>query len=53
MSKWYWNIEGHEGTKRIFECQVSYSYFSESQIKSVLMVLAAKAGLTYNEIINA
>jgi len=53
MSKWYWHIEGYEGTRRIFECQVSYSHFSGSQIDAVLMALAAKGGLTYDEIINA
>jgi hypothetical protein len=53
MSRWYWHIEGHEGTRKIFDRQVQYSYFSETQIKALLMALAAKEGLTYIEILNA
>lgn len=52
-SRWYWHIEGYEGTKKFFGRQVNYSQFSEAQIRAVLMALAAKGGLTYNEIINA
>jgi hypothetical protein len=53
MSAWYWHIEGYDGTQKIFECEVKYAHFSKTQIEAVLMALAAKAGLTFTEIINA
>jgi len=53
MKPKYWYIEGYDSTTKIFEKKVNVGCFSENQIKSLLMALAAKAGLNFNEIVGA
>jgi len=53
LSKRYWLIRGYEGTSEIFATRVSIGHFSEEQIKGLLRSLAAKAGLTFDEIVGA
>jgi hypothetical protein len=49
----YWLIRGYDGSKLFFERSVGLGQFTESQMGHLLMALAAKAGLSYNEIIGA
>jgi hypothetical protein len=53
MHKRYWRIQGHDGFKTIFETTVEHRLFTNEQIQQVLQALAAKAGLTFTEIIGA
>ena len=53
MKKLYWRIEGRDSTTRIFERTVEHGQFTVSQMEHLLMALAAKAGLDYNEIVGA
>ena len=48
-----WHIVGWDGTKKIFETHVPLGCFSENQIQRLLMCLAAKSGLTFEEIVGA
>jgi len=49
----YWRIEGFDSSTPIFETKVKVGYFSNQQIEVLLMALAAKAGLEYDEIVGA
>ena len=53
MKPKYWEITGYRSLKKIYEKRVKYGCFSDAQIERVLMALAAKAGLNYDEIIGA
>ena len=53
MKQRYWHIEGYNSTTKIFNKKVKVGCFSENKIKSLLMTLAAKAGLNFNEIVGA
>ena len=48
-----WEIRGYDGTEKIFEVRVPAGYFTENQIQELLKTLAAKAGLSFNEIVGA
>lgn len=49
----YLVIEGYDGTERIFRRRVFAGCYSERQLDDLLRALAAKAGLTFNEIMGA
>ena len=49
----YWRIQGHEGLTLIFERTVKIGQFTDDQMKDLLRALAAKAGLSFNEIVGA
>jgi hypothetical protein len=49
----HWKIEGYDGTTLIYAENVRRWYISDSKIKEILKILAAKAGLTCEEIIGA
>jgi len=53
MSSRYWHIEGYDSLTQIYDRKVKLGYFTERQIQSVLMALAAKAGLSFDEIVGA
>ena len=46
-----WKIEGRDGETLIFEAEVSYGCMTERQMQITLKCLAAKAGLSYEEIV--
>ena len=47
----YWVIEGFESGKRIYQCEIPAG--SIPNIKELMRCLAAKAGLTFDEIVGA
>ena len=49
----YWRIVGYRSAKRIFEDYVLLGSLSEKEMTSVLRVLAARAGLTFEEILDS
>ena len=51
--KTYWRIVGYQSTKKIFETDLPYGLFTDRQMSNVLRVLTAKAGLTFDEIIDS
>jgi 4-diphosphocytidyl-2C-methyl-D-erythritol kinase len=51
--KLYWRICGYDSSTPIFERTVELGQFTEKQMEQLLMALAAKAGLNYNEIVGA
>jgi hypothetical protein len=51
--KLYWLIEGHDSFKIIFQMKVGIGQFTSAQLDGLLKALAAKAGLTYSEIVGA
>jgi len=51
--KRYWLIEGYDGLTKIYERKVEGSHLTENQVPPMLMTLAAKAGLTLDEIVGA
>ena len=53
MKKLYWRIRGYDSLEQIFDRTVELGQFTENQIKRLLMTLAAKAGLGYDEIVGA
>ncbi len=53
MKEKYWSIEGFDSTERIFHVTVPAASYSEKQIQLLLQMLAAKDGLTYQEIVGA
>ena len=53
MSKRYWLIKGHDGFKTIFEMKVGAGQITDDQIHLLLQALAAKAGLTFAQIVGA
>jgi len=53
MTQQYWHIEGYDGTTKIFDRKVKTGYFSGDQMEALLKALAAKAELTFDEIVGA
>ncbi len=51
--KKYWRIVGRDSTKKIFEESVPLGSFTDGQMEKLLQVLAARAGLSFQEIIDA
>jgi hypothetical protein len=51
--KLYWLIKGHNSLEIFFEMKVGIGQFTSDQIHHLLKALAAKAGLTYSEIVGA
>lgn len=52
-NKRYWRIQGYDSLKIIFETTVELGQFTDDQICHLLKALAAKAGLTFPEIVGA
>ena len=53
MTKKTWEISGYDGGEVIFVKEVLLQCFPENRIQELLKVLAAKAGLSFEEIIGA
>jgi hypothetical protein len=53
MNQKYWHIEGYDSTTKIYDRKVKVGFFSENQIQNLLKALAAKAGLSFDEIVGA
>ena len=53
MAKLYWRIQGYTAAERIFETRVKNGQFTVDQIRRLLQALAAKAGLSNDEIVGA
>jgi hypothetical protein len=53
MRKTYWEIRGFSGLRKIFEKHAPAGCFSERQIQDLLKALAAREGLTLDEIVGA
>lgn len=51
--KTYWRIVGYDSTKKIFESEIPIGLFTGRQMSNVLRVLVARAGLTYQEILDS
>jgi hypothetical protein len=51
--KRYWRIVGYDSTKTIFESEIPIGLFTDKQMSNVLRVLVARAGLTYEEILDS
>jgi hypothetical protein len=49
----YWLIQGEDSCKIIFRAKVGLGQFTYEQMCDLLQALAAKAGLTFSEIIGA
>jgi hypothetical protein len=52
-NKPYWLIRGFDSTRMIYERRVGVGQITQDQIKALLKALAAKAGLTCDEIAGA
>ena len=52
-NKLYWHIRGCDSFRSIFDVKVESGLFTDDQIQQLLKALAAKAGLTYHEIVGA
>ena len=48
-----WEIRGFDGMEKFFEVRVPVGCFTEIQMQELLKTLAAKAGLSYKEIVGA
>ena len=48
----YWRVIGYDSTRRIFEEDIPLGTFTERQMAEALRALAARAGLTYSEILD-
>ena len=53
MTKTYWLIQGFDSNDKIFEKRVNIGQIGDGQIEALLMALAARAGLTFDEIVGA
>ena len=51
--KAYWRIVGYQSTRKIFETELPIGLYTDKQMSNVLRVLAAKAGLNYEEILDS
>ena len=51
--KTYWRIVGYDSSQMIFECEIPWGLFTDKGMSSLLQVLVARAGLTYEEIIDS
>jgi hypothetical protein len=52
-TKKQWLIRGYDSAAMIYEKRVAVGQLTEDQVKALLMALAAKAGLTFDEIVGA
>lgn len=48
-----WHIEGYDSMEKIYDRKINVSQMTEKQVKAMLMTLAAKAGLDFDEIVGA
>jgi len=53
MPKTHWLIRGYDSMRLIFEREVKAGQLSEEEVKALLRTLAAKAGLSFDEIVGA
>ena len=53
VARRYWRISGYESGNKMFETHVPVGCLSERQMKDLLRALAAKVGLTLDEIVGA
>jgi hypothetical protein len=53
MAKRYWHIRGYKKFATIFDETIPVGCLTEGQLKALLKCLAAKGGLSYEEIIGA
>lgn len=53
MAKRYWRIRGHKQFDTFFDEMIPVGCLTEGQLKELLKCLAAKGGLSYQEIIGA
>jgi hypothetical protein len=51
--KAHWLIEGFDGDGKIYETRVPHGQLTTAQAKALIRALAAKAGLTFDEIVGA
>ena len=49
----YWHIEGYDSLTPIYDKKVKVGCVSSNQIQSILKALAAKTGLSFDEIVGA
>ncbi len=52
ITKKYWRIVGYDSTTQIFEKLVPLGTLSQKQMTEALRVLVARAGLTFDEILD-
>jgi hypothetical protein len=52
VTKRYWRIVGYDGTTQIFEKLLPLGVLSQKQMTEALRVLAARAGLSFDEILD-
>ena len=48
-----WHIEGYDSFEKIYDRKIKASQMTERQVRAMLMALAAKAGLDFDEIVGA
>jgi len=48
-----WRIQGFDGLTKIYESHVPLAQLSDERVRALLMTLVARAGLTYDEIVEA
>jgi len=53
MKQNYWHIEGYDGLTKIYDRKIKSGYYGENQAQILVQVLAAKAGLSFDEIVGA
>ncbi len=53
IPKTQWHIRGYDSTTKIYERKVDVGRLTWRQAEALLRALAAKAGLTYDEIVGA
>jgi hypothetical protein len=53
MKQSYWHIEGYDGLTKIYDRKVKSGYYGENQVQELVKALAAKAGLSFDEIVGA
>jgi hypothetical protein len=53
MKEHYWLIEGYDSLTKIYERKEKVGLFSRNQIQALLKTLAAREGLTRDEIVEA
>ena len=52
-TKKYWRVVGYDSTTKIFEKDLPLGAFSEKHMAEALRTLAARAGLTFEEILDS
>ena len=53
MPKTHWLIQGYDSQTKFYERRVNVGQLTDKQVEAMLMALAAKAGLTFDEIVGA